>query len=553
MDNMVRRYCKAHNIPSFSLFNSAFDSGIPTAEIMADAGICFTPNGRIYTGFRHYPAFDLDLEDSPCILLVRDPRDMLVSMYYSVLKSHVVPRGSHKFLKRRREAASMTIDEFVLKRADEYLLSFRKYQQKLPPQSLTTYRYEDIIYDKAEWLKNLVSKLGLPKDPELTRSIALEFDIFPETEHQERHIRQVHPGNYKTKLRTDTVNQLNEILGEFLNFYDYTDASWEPHKSELDTTHYRPGEPLKLPYKFINHLLPGCTRLEYQYPPRRLARKVKRPDNDYLTRYPRISIVVPSYNQGQFIEQTLKSIIDQAYPNLELIVVDGQSTDNTVEVIKRYAQHIKWWVSELDEGQASAINKGMSHATGEILAWLNSDDCLVPGALFRVADQFNLSEDTDVVYGHRVLINEAGEDVGKWVMPSHRKFILTYADFIPQETMFWRADLWQRIGGSLDESFRFAMDWELIRRFVDADAKFKLLPVFLGQFRMHEMQKTSANIETDGFKEMEIIRKQCQQKFSSHPVMQNLYYRMQRASFFSFVIRARFTELLWQAKLLKIT
>jgi len=387
----------------------------------------------------------------------------------------------------------------------------------------------------------------------LTRSIALEFDIFPETEHQERHVRQVHPGNYKTKLRTDTVNQLNEILGEFLNFYDYTDASWEPHKSELDTTHYRPAEPLKLPYKFINHLLPGCTRLEYQYPPRRLASKVNSPDNDYLTRYPRISIVVPSYNQGQFIEQTLKSIIDQAYPNLELIVVDGQSTDNTVEVIKRYAQHIKWWVSELDEGQASAINKGMSHATGEILAWLNSDDCLVPGALFRVADQFNLSEDTDVVYGHRVLINEAGEDVGKWVMPSHRKFILTYADFIPQETMFWRADLWQRIGGSLDESFRFAMDWELIRRFVEADAKFKLLPVFLGQFRMHEMQKTSANIETDGFKEMEIIRKQCQQKFSSHPVMQNLYYRMQRASFFSFVIRARFTELLWQAKLLKIT
>ena len=302
----------------------------------------------------------------------------------------------------------------------------------------------------------------------------------------------------------------------------------------------------------VNLLLPGCTRLEAHYKPRKIPTTSNFPIAKNTGKYPRISIVVPSYNQGHFIGATLESITSQAYPNLELIIADGGSNDDTIEVIKKYSSQIKWWVSEADDGQASAINKGMSHATGEILAWLNSDDCLMPGALFRVASQFMKSADTEVVYGHRVLINEAGEDVGKWVMPGHRKFILTYADFIPQETMFWRADLWKKVGGRLDESFCFAMDWELIRRFIKANAKFKLIPAFLGQFRMHEMQKTNANIESDGFKEMEIIRQKCRQSFSNHPALQNFYYRMQRGSFYMFVIRARMTELLWRLKLIRI-
>lgn len=304
--------------------------------------------------------------------------------------------------------------------------------------------------------------------------------------------------------------------------------------------------------KVFKLLLPGCGRLEPHYDPRDISASTQATGDHDGVDYPRISIVVPSYNQGHFIGKTLESIVSQSYPNLELIIVDGDSSDNTIEVIKVYSKHIKWWVSEPDNGQASAINKGMTHATGEILAWLNSDDCLMPGALFRVAGQFMVSASTDVVYGHRVLINEAGQDVGKWVLPAHRKFILTYADFIPQETLFWRADLWRRVGGRLDESFRFALDWELIRRFVDANAKFKLIPAFLGQFRMHEMQKTNANIETDGFREMEIIRQRCRQRFSSHPALQNFYYRLQRGGFYSFVIRARVTELLWWAKLIKI-
>jgi len=307
-----------------------------------------------------------------------------------------------------------------------------------------------------------------------------------------------------------------------------------------------------LSQRIMAALLPGCTQLKNQYKPKKIPSNPIGMKSCQSTDHPLISIVLPSFNQGHFLGCTLKSILDQQYPNLELIVVDGGSQDDSLDIIKANSEHINWWVSEPDKGQAHAINKGMARATGEILAWLNSDDCLMPGALHRVAAQFMKSGDVDVVYGHRVLIDEEGNDVGKWVMPGHRRFILTYADFIPQETMFWRADLWQKVGGKLDESFHFAMDWELIRRFVDANAKFKLIPAFLGQFRIHEMQKTSANIESDGFREMEIIRQRCRQRFSSHPALQNLYYLMQRAGFYSFAVRARLTESLWRSRLIKI-
>ena len=267
---------------------------------------------------------------------------------------------------------------------------------------------------------------------------------------------------------------------------------------------------------------------------------------------PRITVVVPSLNQGRFIGHTLKSLVDQQYPDLELIVVDGGSSDETLDVLNAFEAHITWWISETDDGQASAINKGMSRATGSILAWLNSDDCLMPGALFRVARHFSTHPRTDIVYGHRVLINEAGQDVGKWLLPGHRKFILTYADFVPQETMFWRRELWKKVGNRLDESFRFAMDWDLICRFIKANARFRLIPAFLGQFRMHDMQKTNAAISSDGFREMEIIRRAHQQAWSGHPGLQNLYYRMQRASLYTFLLRARLAETLWKFKLKRI-
>ncbi len=221
MDNMVWDYCEAQGVPTFSLFNSAFDSGVPTSEILKDAKYCFSREGRIYTGFRHYPLFDMDLKGVQCVLLVRDPRDMLVSLYFSLTKSHVVPVFHQKFKQNRTQAAQLELDDFVLQKAPEYLNSFNRYQQLLPAESLTTYRYEDVIYKKRIWLSDLVNKLDLPLSRRLIDKVAKKHDVFPNNEDESQHIRQVHPGNYRVKLKPETISSLNDTLRPFLNFFGY--------------------------------------------------------------------------------------------------------------------------------------------------------------------------------------------------------------------------------------------------------------------------------------------------------------------------------------------
>lgn len=228
-----------------------------------------------------------------------------------------------------------------------------------------------------------------------------------------------------------------------------------------------------------------------------------------LANPPRISIVTPSYNQAAFLEQTIKSVLDQGYPNLEYVVQDGGSKDGSREVLERYSAEFSHWESAPDGGQTNAINLGFRHTTGEIMAYLNSDDLLLTGTLHYVADYFAKHPDVDVIYGHRINIDEVGLEVGRWVMPPHDGAVLSWADFIPQETLFWRRRIWDRIGGSLDESFHFAMDWDLLLRFRDAGAKFVRLPRFLAAFRVHPQQKTMAEIGDVGFKEMARLRERC--------------------------------------------
>lgn len=220
---------------------------------------------------------------------------------------------------------------------------------------------------------------------------------------------------------------------------------------------------------------------------------------------PRISIVTPSFRQAGFIEATLCSVLDQGYPNLEYVVQDGGSDDGTVEVLERFTGKLAGWVSEADGGQSQAINLGFAQTSGEIMAWLNSDDLLMPGALALVAEYFASHPEVDVVYGHRILIDEEGHEIGRWVMPPHSDKVLSWADFVPQETLFWRRSLWEKVGG-IDESFRFAMDWDLLLRFRDAGARMVRLPYFLGAFRIHEAQKTSAQINEVGMREMTRLR-----------------------------------------------
>lgn len=225
-----------------------------------------------------------------------------------------------------------------------------------------------------------------------------------------------------------------------------------------------------------------------------------------LVQAPKISIVTPSFRQGAFIERTIRSLLDQDYPNLEYFVQDGGSEDGTREILERYSGRLAGWDSRPDGGQSHAINQGFVRTSGEIMAWLNSDDILLPGALHCVADFFNRNPDVDVVYGHRLLIDENDRVIGRWILPAHEDNILSWADYVPQETLFWRRRIWDKAGGQVDESFCFAMDWDLLVRFRSAGARFIRIPRFLGGFRIHPHQKTSAAITETGFKEMDRIR-----------------------------------------------
>jgi glycosyltransferase involved in cell wall biosynthesis len=254
-------------------------------------------------------------------------------------------------------------------------------------------------------------------------------------------------------------------------------------------------------------LKPRLGRLN-QHPPRELQLPAKYYKKTFLTSAPKISIVTPSFNQREFIERTLKSVLDQSYPNLEFYVQDGASPDGTADVLARYSDRLAGWSSCPDNGQSHAINVAFATTSGEIMAWLNSDDILLPGALAYVADYFSRHPDVDVVYGYRILIDEHDQEIGRWIVPPHNGQILSWEDFIPQETMFWRRRIWEKAGGGIDESFRFAMDWDLLVRFRDAGARFVRLPRFLGGFRVHPRQKSSAEISNIGFQEMDRIRQQ---------------------------------------------
>ncbi|MFM8337600.1 MAG: glycosyltransferase, partial [Opitutaceae bacterium] len=225
---------------------------------------------------------------------------------------------------------------------------------------------------------------------------------------------------------------------------------------------------------------------------------------------PRIAMVTPSFGQRDFLERTLRSVLDQAYPNLLYVVQDGGSTDGSVDVIRGHAERLHAWTSEKDAGQADAIRRGFARVEGELgpddaMAWLNSDDLLAPGALGFVGRYFAEHPEVDVIYGHRIIIDENDSEVGRWVMPRHDPETLEWIDYVPQETLFWRKRAWDRAGG-IDPTFQFALDWDLLARFQQAGCRMVRVPWFLGAFRVHSAQKTSQAIHTTGAEEMRRIR-----------------------------------------------
>lgn len=260
--------------------------------------------------------------------------------------------------------------------------------------------------------------------------------------------------------------------------------------------------------------------------------------------HPTISIIIPSYNQGRYIEETLLSIFRQRIEGLQLIVFDGGSTDETLSILKKYESKIDVCVSEPDQGQTDAINKGLKLVKGDIVGWINSDDIYLPGALKKVLSVFQKHADVDVVHGDRLLLDAKSSVVG-WVCGE--KFLPSKYGFnVNSETAFWRARL---LPEGLDASLKFAMDLDWFSRLYVADAKFHFIPDFLGAFRCHDENKSS-NLQDVCMEESERCwvkhfsndkwkisapgnRRRMYYKLLSRPLMLTVPYFHQRFSIFS--------------------
>ncbi len=223
---------------------------------------------------------------------------------------------------------------------------------------------------------------------------------------------------------------------------------------------------------------------------------------------PKVSITTPSYQQGAYIEDTICSVINQDYPNLEYVIFDGSSTDGSVDIIRAYENRLAFWKSEPDSGQANAINKGLSASSGEILGWLNADDVLLPGTIKRVVEYLTNHSDVDFVYGWVVHVNELGEPIRKKSNKSPRVFSLQTmiaGRDVSQPGSFWRRSAMDR-GGILDESFHYILDYEYWTRLALTGTKFpRLEGAPVAQFRHSPSSKTGSQTYRFGIEEMRLL------------------------------------------------
>lgn len=206
--------------------------------------------------------------------------------------------------------------------------------------------------------------------------------------------------------------------------------------------------------------------------------------------YPKISIVTPSYNQAQFLERTILSVINQNYPNLEYIIIDGGSTDVSVDIIKKYEKHLAYWVSEKDSGQSEAINKGLKKATGEIYAYLNSDDLLEKNTLERIAQLFFTNNKIDLIYANAKIININNKLSGFCIaLPFSLKEHMAGVFAIPQQSAFWKKEVFEKIGGFNTENHT-CMDGEFFAKASQLGFKFAYFDEIWSSFRIHSNSKT---------------------------------------------------------------
>lgn len=218
-----------------------------------------------------------------------------------------------------------------------------------------------------------------------------------------------------------------------------------------------------------------------------------------------ISIVTCSYQQGKYLDATIRSVLDQRYEPLEYIIIDGGSTDQSVEIIKRHEPHLAYWVSEKDKGQTHALSKGFARSHGEIMGWLCSDDLLLPDALHRVSAYFEAHPEADFVFGDALWIDAEGRYIRpKKEMPWH-KFITLYAhNYLAQPSCFWRRSLFDKVNG-LDDAWHLCMDFDLWLRF-SHHTRPHHLNAYLGCMRDYPEQKTRS-LRARGWEEIDMLRR----------------------------------------------
>lgn len=215
-----------------------------------------------------------------------------------------------------------------------------------------------------------------------------------------------------------------------------------------------------------------------------------------MNRFPKISIITPSFNQGYFLEETIQSVIGQQYPNLEYIIIDGGSTDNSIDILKKYDNKLSYWISEPDKGQAHAINKGIEKSTGDILAWLNSDDLYMPGTLHKISKKLNINNN-EIICGNCIHFENSKKGLisqGSDIMALKNRYDLTDIDYINQPSTFWSRKTWETTG-VLNEQFHYTFDWEWYIKANELKANFLFCEEAFALYRKHDNHKTGTGDE----------------------------------------------------------
>ncbi len=249
--------------------------------------------------------------------------------------------------------------------------------------------------------------------------------------------------------------------------------------------------------------------------------------------WPKISIVTPSYNQADFLERTILSVLNQNYPNLEYIIIDGGSEDGSVDIIKKYEKYISFWVSEPDNGQANALNKGFSIATGELVGWQNSDDIFLPYSFINVANAYKQNKRFDLFFGNILFLNEKDEIINDLrFVPFNYHSLLYEGTVLSNQAAFWKRELFEKYG-FFNEKYQFCMDYEFWTR-IGIDCKFYFIREYLGGFRLHRTSKSNTIAQSGLQEHYSILEDRGIKHSSSQFRLLRFYYLFRRTLYYLF-------------------